>query len=119
LEPAHARRVCELISGIILTDGDLHPAENELLVRLLSRFGVSRSVETMISPAIRREEAVRAIKELPAEVREEALDGLIEAAIVDGKVVPDEQRYLDAVARAMGVAQDVLDDRVTQRLLDG
>jgi uncharacterized tellurite resistance protein B-like protein len=119
LDPAFALRVCELIAGIILTDGDLHPAENELLGRLLRDLKISDGPETVLSPTFTRGQAVQAIRDLPPEVRQEALERLIDAAIIDGKVVPAEQKYLDAVARAMGVRQDDLDERVTQRLLNG
>ena len=119
MDQAIALRVCELIAGIILTDGDLHPAENELLGRLLRELQISDGPETALCPAITRGEAVQAIRDLPPEVRQEALERLIDAAIIDGKVVPAEQKYLDAVARAMGVRQDDLDERVTQRLLRG
>ena len=116
MDSSYAQRVCELVAGIIFTDGELHAAENRLLARLIKELGLGTTPETVLAPTIAREEAVAAIRDLPAAVREEVLVLLVDAAVVDGKVVPSEQRYLDAVAKAMGVEQHVLDERITERL---
>src|SRR5690606_7721180 len=98
------RRVCELIAGIIATDDHLDSAELTYMLKIFHAFGIaSGGRDEVVSPTTTAREAARAMAELPAEVREEALGLLIESAAADGEVVPAERAYLQAVARAAGV----------------
>jgi uncharacterized tellurite resistance protein B-like protein len=117
VDPQYAKKVCELVAGIIETDDDLHPAEGSLLRRVMTRLGLSAHGDDAVVPTLKGSEAAKAIGELPEEVRSQALEMLIDAAIVDGKVVPAEQEYLEAVGNAMGADKAELDRRIEQRLL--
>ncbi|MBI4706024.1 MAG: TerB family tellurite resistance protein [Deltaproteobacteria bacterium] len=117
MDQATGRKICELVAGIIAVDGELHEAENALLVRLLDKTGLPRGDEVVLAPVLDAGEAARTMRQLPPAVRKEAMALLIEAAVVDGKVVPVEQRYLEAVADALGMGQDELEERVADRLM--
>lgn len=117
MDPQYARKVCQLVAGIIETDDDRHPAEGSLLRRIMARLGLSAHGDAELVPTLEGSDAAKAIAELPEQVRNQALELLIDAAIVDGKVVPAEQRYLEAVAAAMGANKSELDRRIEQRLL--
>lgn len=114
-----ARKVCELVAGILAADGEMHPAEGELMGRVLKAFGDPFDFGQHVQPLLHGSDAARAMSELPKEVRSEVLELMIEAAIVDGKVLPAEQEYLAIVAVAMGVEPAELDERIAERLLDG
>lgn len=113
-----ARKICELLAGILVADGQLHPTESALFDRVLKALGMVEGPGAEIAPTLTGEAAAQAMAELPKAARLDALDLLIDGAIVDGKVLPSEQEYLSAVASALGMGVDELDERVADRLLD-
>ena len=119
MEPRMARRVCELVAGLTDTDDERDPAETTLLRRIMTRLGLSAHGEGRLVPTLKGAEAAQAMASLPEDVRYEALELLVEAAIVDGKVVPAEQRYLAEVAVALGMPEEQIAKRVADRLRQG
>jgi uncharacterized tellurite resistance protein B-like protein len=118
MDDATGRRVCELIAGIIATDGVLHPSELQFMLTAFAKFGVASGDDTeAIVPAVTPAEASKAMASLPEEVRDEAVGLLIESAAADGNVSPEERDYLFAVARAAGLSRDHIDDRIANELI--
>ena len=113
-----AHRVCELIAGVIATDGEVHPAESKFLGRMLVALRQDIDPVAELAPTIKGPAAAEALKGLPEDVRHEAFELLVAAAIADGKVVPAEQTFLKAVAEALGMTADELDARVADRLMN-
>jgi hypothetical protein len=112
------RKVCELVAGIIATDKHLHPAELKFMLRTFDSFGIGASGDDeAICPTITPHEAAKAMSDLPAEVRDEAMELLITTAAVDGKVVPEEDAFLAAVARAAKVPFEQVQKRTAEALL--
>ena len=110
------RHVCRLIAGLVVADSDLSPEEDAFVDRMLTRFGIPLEERASIFPIIDDKEAAVEIKGLPADVQQEALSLLIEAAAVDGQVVDEERSYVHAVGSAMGVAKPALDERLAEAL---
>jgi uncharacterized tellurite resistance protein B-like protein len=113
-----AHKVCELIAGIIATDGEVHPAESDFLRRILVALRQDIDPVREIEPTIKGPAAADALRELPEDVRHEAFELLLAAAIVDGKVVPAEQEFLQEVAGALGIDDEELEGRLADRLLN-
>lgn len=111
-----AKKVCQLVAGIVITDEDLDPREEAFVERMLVGFGLDSDQRDVIFPLVDAEEAASAIAEMPREIQEEALRLLLEAAAADGKVVPEEREYLHAVARAMSVSDQEIERRLAQQL---
>ena len=117
MDPVTSRRVCELVMGIIATDQELHPTELQFMLKIFKAFGVASGAEDeAISPTTRSFEAEKAMKALPADVRQEAIELLLDSAVVDGKVVEAERQFLYAVGRAAGISQEVIDSRIETKL---
>ncbi|MEM9691704.1 MAG: TerB family tellurite resistance protein [Myxococcota bacterium] len=117
MDAATRRRVCELIAGIISSDGHLDPSELVFMLRTFKAFGIATGQEDeAVSPAIAKHDAVASMRALPAEVREETLQLLIQSAAADGKVVPAERAYLSAVAEAAEVPEADLERRIDAAL---
>jgi uncharacterized tellurite resistance protein B-like protein len=114
-----AHRVSELIAGVIATDGEIHPSEAKFLRRILVALRQDIDPVAELEPTLKGPAAAEALKDLPEDVRYEAFELLLAAAIVDGKVVPAEQRFLEAVADALGMGHDELEERISDRLLNG
>ncbi len=106
--------VCRLVAGLVVSDDDFSPEEEDFITRILVRFGIDD--RQLIFPIVDRSEAAAAVRALPPAVQEEALDVLIEAAVSDGKVVEEERVYLRVVGWAMGLAAGAVDARVDEAL---
>ncbi|MBW2454207.1 MAG: hypothetical protein JRI68_06845, partial [Deltaproteobacteria bacterium] len=97
----------------------LHPAELQFLLRTFDVFGIGTGLDDeAICPTIMPHEAGKAMSALPPEVREEAMALLINTAVVDGKVVPEERSFLEAVARASKTPFEEVEARLAEALLD-
>lgn len=106
-----------MVMGIIATDRELHPTELAFMLKTFEAFGIAKSGDDeAITPTTRAFEAAKAMGELPEEVREETIELLLETAAVDGKVVEAERKFLHAVARAAGIDEATIDERIVAKL---
>jgi 2-hydroxychromene-2-carboxylate isomerase len=119
IERDEAVRVCRLIAGLVVTDDELDDKEDAFIERMLASFGIPSSDRNEIFPIVDKSEAAAALKEMTSELQQRTVDLLIKAAAVDGKIVAEEQAYLDAVANAVGLAHDELERRVKAALAGG
>ena len=118
MDANQARKVCQLVAGIVVTDEDLDPTEEAFVGRMLKKFGMDDSERDVIFPLVDGEEAAAAMRDLPADTQQEAFALLIEAAAADGKVVAEEREYLAKVAEAIGIESADVDKRL-QAALEG
>lgn len=102
-----SRRACEIISGLLFADGELHPSEERFFRALLARFGLP--AETRASAALDEEGALAKLRALPEAARRETLGLLIEAAAADGTLHPAERVLIGAVADELGVSEEEVD----------
>jgi uncharacterized tellurite resistance protein B-like protein len=116
MDPELSRRVCRLIAGIVVSDEDLAPKEEEFVDRMLERFGIPIAEREVIFPIIDASEAVEAMRSLPADLQTQAFGLLILAAAADGSIAPEELTYLEKVADALQVSRDELSDRLSEAL---
>ena len=113
------QRICQLIAGIVITDEELDPREDAFVDRMLERFGLDKSERDVIFPLVDGEEAAATMRGLPREVQDEAFDLLVQAAVADGKVVPEEREYLGAIGMAIGMAEAEVERRIAKLLPAG
>lgn len=116
MDPELARRICRLIAGIVVSDEDLAPKEEEFVDRMLERFGIPAAEREVIFPIIDASEAAETISTLSTEQQSEAFGLLIQAAAADGSIAPEELTYLEKVADALQVTRDELSDRLSEAL---
>jgi uncharacterized tellurite resistance protein B-like protein len=108
--------ICRLIAGLVVSDDDLDPKEDAFIERLLARFGIPSSDRDLIFPILDATEAATALGGLAADLREQAMSLLIEAAAVDGRIADEERTHLQAVADAIGMAHADLEARLAREL---
>ena len=109
-------KVCRLIAGIVVSDDDLDDAEDQFIDRMLERFGIPAAERDSIFPIVDATEAKAAMQDLPAEVQQEAVVLLVQAAVADGKVVTEERAYLHAVGEAIGVSAGAMNQKIDDAL---
>jgi uncharacterized tellurite resistance protein B-like protein len=109
-------KIVGLIEAIVTADGVVSDEEREFLRRMIERFGISEHDRAdrivMSSPG----EAMATLRALPSDVQTRVMALLVEAAIVDGSVAPEERALLLASAASLGIEACALEERIARRL---
>ncbi len=108
-------KVCELIEAVIAADGVVNDAEKEFLRKVVSRFGLPERtpVPTTQSDFGRTTQMLR---NLPSDVQARVMALLVDAAVIDGRVDPEERALLLASAASLGIEATALEERIAWRL---
>ena len=110
------QKICQLVAGIIIADDILDATEEAFVDRVIKSFGIDDPAREVIFPLVDHKDASEQIKEMSKEAQDEALRLLIEAACVDGKIVPEEREYLGAITEALEISAADLDQRLDKQL---
>ena len=111
MEAGLTRRICQLIAGLVVSDGELEKREEAFLMKVFDALELPVDERASIKP-ISAKEAAREIADMEASDRETALNLLLKAAWVDDAIEAREHDYLQAIARAMGMDDDELAARL-------
>ena len=109
-------KVCDLIEAVIAADGVIADEERDFLQRVVDRFGLSeadRADRVVMSDLGRTTSTLRT---LGPDVQTRVMALLVEAAVVDGRVVPEERALLLAAAATLGIEASALEERIARRL---
>ncbi len=110
------RKVVELIETMISVDGVVTDEERHFLRRVLERFGLSAEERADRFVPSDPGRATRTLRELPDDLKLRVMALLVEAAVVDGRVAPEEHALLLASAASLGIEACALEERIAQRL---
>lgn len=115
MDAAERAKVRQLIEAVLAADNVVSPEEKEFLDRVLRRFnlGEGDGGEVLSSDPGR---ATQTLKALAPDSQSRVMALLVEAAIADGKVVPEEHALLLASAAALGIDAVALEERIARRL---
>lgn len=116
MEPEEQAKVVELIEAVIAADGVVVQEEREFLRSVLKRFGLSQSDRADRVVASDPGRATAMLRTLAPDVQARVMALLVEAAVVDGCVVPEERALLLAAAAALGIEACALEERIARRL---
>jgi uncharacterized tellurite resistance protein B-like protein len=109
-------RVLELVEAMIHADGVVTVEERQFIKRLAERLGLSdedRGEQSVPSDPGR---ATRTLRALSPDLQSKVMALLVEAAVVDGKVAPEEHALLLASAATLGIEACALAERIARRL---
>jgi uncharacterized tellurite resistance protein B-like protein len=108
-------KVCQLIETMIGADGVIAESERAFLRKIVVKFGLpERTPEAPQVTDFGR--ATTTLRELPADVRPQVMALLVEAAVADGYVDPQERVLLLASAAALGIEATTLEERIARRI---
>lgn len=108
-------RVCELIEAVISADGVIGDEEREFLRKIVERFGLPARDNVPVSQSdFGRTTAT--LRNLQPDVQARVMALLVEAAVVDGRVDPQERALLLASAATLGIEATALEERIAWRL---
>jgi uncharacterized tellurite resistance protein B-like protein len=114
--PEEQAKVIELIEAVISADGVVVEEERAFLRRVMERFRLSaddRADHLVASDPGRATLTLRALAP-DAQMRVMAL--LVDAAVADGHVAPEERALLLASAATLGIDAAALEERIARRL---
>jgi uncharacterized tellurite resistance protein B-like protein len=114
--PEDQAKVVALIEAVITADGVVVEEERELLRRVIARFGLTQDERADRVVASDPGRATATLRALAPDVQARVMALLVEAAVVDGRVAPEERALLLAAAAALGIEADVLEERIARRL---
>jgi uncharacterized tellurite resistance protein B-like protein len=108
-------KVVGLVQTIISADGLVRTEEREFLKRVVERFGLTEehADRPVLSDPGR---AMATLRALTPDVQARVMALLVEAAIVDGRVAPEERALLLASAATLGIEAHALEERIARRL---
>jgi tellurite resistance protein len=116
VEVEERAKVVDLLQAMIAADGVVGDEEREFLRRVVGRFGLTdqdRSDRVVASDPGRVMATLRA---LAPDVQSRVMALLVEAAVVDGRVSPEERALLLASAATLGIEAYALEERIARRL---
>lgn len=116
MELEDRNKVVELIEAMISADGVVADEEREFLRRVCERFGLSESdrADRLVTSDPGRTTAT--LRNLAPDVQTRVMALLVEAAVVDGRVEPEERALLLASAATLGIEAYALEERIARRL---
>ena len=111
-------KVCGLIEAVIAADGVVVEAEREFLRSAIRRFKIeaASTEEERAIPMSDPGRTTATLRELSPDVAARVMALLVDAAVVDGRVEPEEHALLLASAAALGIEAVALEERIAQRL---
>ncbi len=108
-------KVCELIEAVIAADGIVAGAERDYLRRIVERFGLpARETGPLSENDFGRTTSM--LRTLAPDVQARVMALLVEAAVVDGAIAPQERALLLASAATLGIEATALEERIAWRL---
>jgi uncharacterized tellurite resistance protein B-like protein len=115
MDTEERHKIVQLIQTMISADGEVTQVEREFLQRIVERFGVS---EREASPFSENDfgRSTNTLRTLAPDVRIRVMALLVDAAVIDGVVAPEERALLMASAATLGIEATALEERIAGRL---
>jgi uncharacterized tellurite resistance protein B-like protein len=108
-------KIGQLLETMIAADGEITPPEREFLRKMLERLGIA--ADRAASPSsLDVGRSMATLRSLPQDVGTKVMALLVDAAVVDGVVSPEERAMLVASAATLGICTTALEDRIQGRL---
>jgi tellurite resistance protein len=92
-----------LIARVLAADGIMTGEERDLLERAMDAFGLDPLQRQQVRDFEGWEDAEPIISALSANEKRALMDGLVHAALVDGKVSPHEMDTIQRLSEALGL----------------
>jgi uncharacterized tellurite resistance protein B-like protein len=116
MSPEEQAKVIELIEAMIGADGVVVDEERAFLRRVMDRFRLAPELRADGVVASDPGRATLTLRALAPDAQMGVMGLLVDAAVVDGRVAPEERALLLAAAAALGVDVTALEERIARRL---
>jgi uncharacterized tellurite resistance protein B-like protein len=119
MSPEEQAKVIQLIEAVIAADGVVVEEERAFLRRVIDRFGLTQEDHGSDSFPSDPGRATVTLRALAPDTQMGVMALLVDAAVVDGCVAPEERALLLASAATLGIDASVLEERIARRLKSG
>ena len=121
MEADERHKICQLIESMLAADGSISAVERDFLKRVVERFGLPEREEPSFSPGAENDvgRSTQMLRSLTPDVRLRVMALLVDAAVVDGVVAPEERALLMASAATLGIEATALEERIAGRMRAG
>ncbi len=109
-------KICRLIEAVIAADGVVASAEREYLRKIIERFGLPARDASAPLAETDLGRTTSTLRALAPDVQTRVMALLVEAAVIDGHVDPQERVLLLASAATLGIEATALEERIAWRL---
>jgi len=116
VEVEQREKIVGLIEDVIAADGVVSDEEREFLRKVLERFGIDASSRADRLVPSAPGSSVATLRALDPDVQVRVMALLVEAAVADGCVAPEERAFLLASAASLGIEAQALEERIARRL---
>jgi hypothetical protein len=116
VEVEERTKVVDLLQAMIAADGVVGDEEREFLRRVVGRFGLTEQDRADRVVASDPGRVMATLRALAPDVQSRVMALLVEAAVVDGRVTPEERALLLASAATLGIEAYALEERIARRL---
>jgi tellurite resistance protein len=119
MSPEEQAKIIELVEAVIGADGVVTEEENAFLKRVIERFRLSPDDRTGGIVASDPGRATLTLRALAPDTQIRVMALLVDAAVADGCVSPEERALLLASAATLGIDAAALEERIAMRLKSG
>jgi tellurite resistance protein len=116
MNPEEQAKVIELIEAVIGADGVVEEEERAFLRRVINRFGLSADDRGDTVVASDPGRMMLNLRALGPDDQMRVMALLVDAAVADGVVAPEERALLLASAATLGIDAATLEERIARRL---
>jgi uncharacterized tellurite resistance protein B-like protein len=94
---------CLVLVEVLTADGIMAEEEKAFLGRAMTRLGLDPEQRRQVFDLEGIDQAAQVVATLPAADRRVIVDELVEAALSDGKLTPQETAVVERLTKALGV----------------
>ena len=106
--------ICRVVAQAILADGALTDAEHHMLDRLMDSYGLTEEQRRDVTRRNVDDDPVELVAGVAEEAKQELITELARAVTADGEVAPAENRTIKAVAAALGISSEQVEQALAR-----
>jgi uncharacterized tellurite resistance protein B-like protein len=106
--------ICRVVAQAILADGALTDAEHNVLTHLMDSYGLTEEQRHDVTRRNVEDDPVELVAGVAEEAKQELIAELARAVTADGDVAPAENRTIKAVASALGISSEQVDQAIAR-----
>lgn len=119
MSPEEQAKVIDLVEAVIGADGVVTEEERAFLQRVKERFRLSTDDSGGGNAASDPGRTTQTLRALAPDTQVRVMALLVDAAVADGRVTPEERALLLASAATLGIDAAALEERIARRLKSG
>ncbi len=94
---------CHLLAEVLSSDGMMTESERTVLEDAMGRLGLDNEARDRVRHFEDSGGAIATLLEQPEEARRALIDELVDAALIDGKLTPNETATVKRIATGLGL----------------